>query len=91
MPLQHKNFKVTTEPTVIAKIPPGVQQCAVQIYNGTGAQIFLGDSTVASSGATVGNSLSAGASVQVWLEANDELYAVCATSPSPYGSIIFSA
>ena len=91
MPLQHQNFQVSTTPRVIAKIPSGVQQCALQIYNGTGAIIYLGDSSVGTSGATIGNAVAVGASLQVWLEANDELYAVCATSPSPYGSVIFSA
>ncbi len=91
MPLQHVNNQVGTTARCIVKVPSGVQQCAVQVYNNTGAAIFLGDATVTSSGATIGNSLANNASVQIWLEGNDELYAICATSPSGYISAIYSA
>jgi len=73
------------------KVATGVQQSAVQIYNNTGAAIFLGDASVGVTGATVGNSLANNASVQIWLQAGDELYAVCATSPAGYVSVIYSA
>jgi hypothetical protein len=91
MPLQHVNNQVGTTARCIVKVPTGVQQCAVQVYNNTGAAIFLGDATVTSSGATIGNSLANNASVQIWLEGNDELYAICATAPSGYISAIYSA
>jgi hypothetical protein len=91
MPLQHVNNQVGTTPRCIVKVPTGVQQCAVQVYNNTGAAIFLGDTSVTTTGATIGNSLANAASVQIWLCGGDELYAVCATSPSGYISAIYSA
>jgi len=91
MPLQHVNIQVGTTPVRIVKVPTGVQQTAVQIYNNTGATIYLGDTSVAATGANVGNALANAGSLQVWLCANDELYAVCATAPSGYISAIFSA
>jgi hypothetical protein len=91
MALQHINSQVTTSPRMIVKIPAGVQQTAIQVYNNTGAAIFLGDASVAASGASVGNSLANGASVQIWLQAGDELYAVCGSSPAGYLSVIYSA
>jgi hypothetical protein len=91
MALQHINAQVSTAVTKIVKIPAGVQQTAIQVYNNTGAAIYLGDTSVAATGANVGNALANGASVQIWLQAGDELYAICATSPSGYLSVIYSA
>jgi hypothetical protein len=91
MPLQHLNATVTTTPRMIVKIPTTVKSAAIQIYNNTGATIFVGDQSVGTTGATVGNAIANGASVQIWLQSLDELYAVCATSPAGYVSVIFSA
>ena len=91
MALVHTNSLVSTTPGKIVQMPPGISGLvACQIYNNTGASIFLGDATVTSSGATIGNSLANNASVQVWLGANDALYAVCATSPAGYLSILYA-
>ena len=91
MPLRHINAQVTTAVGLLVKIPTTVKDVAIQIYNNTGATIFIGDTSVAATGANVGNAIANGASVQVWLHSNDELYAVCATSPSGYVSVIYSA
>jgi hypothetical protein len=90
MALIHINTQVNTTARILVKIPVGVQQTAVQIYNNTGATIYLGDSSITATGATIGNALTNAASVQIWLCAGDELYAICATSPSGYVSAIFS-
>jgi len=90
MALQHINTQVTTAVGLVVKVPSGVQQTAVQIFNNTGATIYLGDKSITATGATVGNALATATSVQIWLSANDELYAVCATSPSGYVSAIYS-
>ena len=91
MALQHINSLITTTVRLLVKIPAGVQQTAIQIYNNTGATIFIGDSSVGTTGATIGNAITNGSSVQVWLQAQDELYAVCATNPAGYVSVIYSA
>ena len=91
MALQHVNSLVGTTPRMIVKIPTGVQQTAIQIFNNTGATIYVGDTSVGTTGATVGNAIATAASVQIWLQAGDELYAVCATSPAGYLSVIYSA
>jgi hypothetical protein len=91
MALQHINTLVGTTPRILCKIPAGVQQTATQIYNNTGAVIHIGDASVGSTGATIGNAIANGASVQVWLQANDELYVVCASAPAGYVSVIYSA
>ena len=90
MPLQHRNFQVSTVAREIVQLSPASKLVPVQIYNGTGAVIYLGDASVTTSGATIGNAIAIGGQLQVWLQANDELYAICATAPSLYGSIIFT-
>jgi hypothetical protein len=90
MALKHINTQVGTTSNCLVKVSPGIQQTAVQIYNNTGATIYLGDKSITATGATIGNALATGASVQIWLCANDELYAICATSPSGYVSAIYS-
>jgi hypothetical protein len=91
MALVHINSLITTTPRLLVKIPTGVQQTAIQIFNNTGATIYVGDTSVGTSGATVGNAIATAASVQIWLQAGDELYAVCATNPAGYVSVIYSA
>ena len=91
MALQHINSLVGTTPRLLCKIPMGVQQTAIQIYNNTGAAIYIGDTSVSATGATIGNAIANGASVQVWLQANDEVYVVCASAPAGYVSVIYSA
>ena len=91
MPLQHVNNQVGTTARCIVKVPSGVQQTAVQVFNNTGATIYLGDTSITATGATIGNAVANAASVQVWLQGGDELYAICATAPSGYISAIYSA
>jgi len=90
MALRHINTQVGTTVNLLLKVPTGVKQTAVQIFNNTGATIYLGDSSLTATGATVGNALATAGSLQIWLNAGDELYAVCATSPSGYVSAIYS-
>lgn len=90
MALIHINTQVTTTARLLVKMPVGVQQTAVQIYNNTGSTIYLGDTSITATGATIGNALTNGSSVQIWLNGNDELYAICATSPAGYVSAIYS-
>jgi len=91
MPLQHVNSLVGTTARLLVKIPTTVKNVAAQIYNNTGAVIFLGDATVGVTGATVGNSIANGGSLQVWLQSKDELYVICASAPAGYISVIYSA
>ena len=91
MPLQHVNSLVGTTARLLVKIPTTVKNVAAQIYNNTGAVIFLGDATVGVTGATVGNAIANGSSLQVWLQSKDELYVICASAPAGYVSVIYSA
>lgn len=78
MAVQHDNVQVQTSPTPIVTLASGAPSTAVQICNNHTAVIYLGDSSVATSGATRGNQLAVNASVQIWLRAGDTLWAVAA-------------
>ena len=91
MPLQHVNTLVTTTPKLLVKIPTTVKDVAIQIFNNTGATIYVGDASVSTTGATVGNAITTGTSLQVWLHSLDEIFVVCASSPAGYISVIYSA
>ena len=73
------NSTVATTPTVIANLPvsmgPGR---AVQIQNNDSASIFVGTSTVATSGATRGHVIVAGQTYQVWVSGGDVIWAISA-------------
>jgi hypothetical protein len=91
MALVHTNSLVTTTPRPIIQIPAGIKgNIAAQIYNNTGATIYLGDTSVGTTGATIGNAIANGASLQLWLGASDIVYAVCATSPAGYISVLYA-
>lgn len=91
MALVHTNNQVGTTPIKIVQIPSGIKgSVAVQIYNNTGATIYLGDSSITSSGATVGNAIANSASLQLWVGANDAVFAICATAPTGYVSVLYA-
>ena len=90
MALVHTTTTVSTTPIQLVKMPNGVGYTAVQIANNTGATIYIGDASITSSGATTGNLIANGVTQQIWLSANDVLYAVCASSPAGYVSVLYS-
>jgi hypothetical protein len=90
MALVHTTTTVSTTPIQLVKIPNGVGYTAVQVFNNTGATIYVGDSSITATGATVGNGITNGSSLQIWLSANDALYVTCASSPAGYVSVLYS-
>lgn len=90
MALVHSTTTVTTTSKLLIEMPSGISYTAAQIYNNTGSTIYVGDSSITATGATVGNGITNGSSLQIWLNANDDVYVVCATSPAGYVSVIYS-
>lgn len=81
MALVHINATVRTTAAPIATLPTSMGQSkAVQIYNGHSASIFIGDSTITTSGATIGRTIAAGGSFQLWLNGGDVVYAISAAN-----------
>ena len=73
------NITVLTTPTLILQVPHHVGQGrAVQIQNSDTAAIFIGTSTVTTSGATRGRQLAANGTYQVWINGGDIIYAISA-------------
>lgn len=80
MALKHFNNTVLTTATLIADIPPNKQNVEVTIYNGHSASLFLGDSTIATSGATIGSTLATVSRLQLTLNGGDKLYGIVASA-----------
>ena len=79
MALVHTNSTVGTTATRIVSLPAGLQRTvAVQIQNNDSAAIFIGDSSITTSGATRGHSIAANATFQLWLNSTDQVYAISA-------------
>ena len=78
MAVEHLNVTVKTTATALVQLPTGLPYTAVQICNGDSASIFIGDETIAVSGATKGTVITAGTIFTIWLHANDVLYAISA-------------
>jgi hypothetical protein len=91
MAIVHNSVTVGTSATIIATIPAGNPLTAVQISNSDTNPIFLGDSSVAVSGAAKGVRMATVTNLQVWLNAGDVLYAVSSagTSANAVG-VVFS-
>jgi hypothetical protein len=81
MALVHSNNTVQTTATLIADIPVGVGPSrAVQIHNGHSSAIYIGDTTIATSGATIGRPIAANGSFQLWCNGGDKIYAISAAA-----------
>lgn len=90
MALQHVNATTFTTATPLVTIITGSHQStAVQIYNGHSAAIFIGDATVATSGATIGRTISANGSFQLWCNPGDVIYGISAAG-SAAGAIVIT-
>ena len=93
MALKHINSQVQTTATLIADLPPSMgRNIAVQIYNNHSSPIYIGDTTIATSGATIGRPMPATSSFQLWLNGGDKIYAISAAQTAAGAVIVtFSA
>ena len=85
-------FTVATTPTLIAEIPAGNPNTAVQISNTDSAALFLGTNLVdPSTTANRGVRMNQNTNLQLWLNAGDKLYAVSGAGTSTNAvSVLFS-
>lgn len=93
MALRHINSQVQTTATLIADLPVSMgRNIAVQIYNNHGSPIYIGDTTITTSGATIGRPMAATSSFQLWLNGGDKIYAISAAQTAAGACIVtFSA
>ena len=72
MAFKHINVATFTTPTAILTAPTGMaRQTPITIYNGHSAAIFIGDSTITTSGATIGRTLAAATSQTFYVNSGD--------------------
>jgi hypothetical protein len=85
----HKNNTVRTTVTQIAEVPVGQRQnITVYIQNNDAATIYVGDSSVTTTGANAGWKIVAGASTQFWCNSGDEIYAISAAGTTANSVIV---
>jgi hypothetical protein len=90
MAFNHINATTFTNATAIFTAPTGLpRQTPITIYNGHSASIFIGDSTIATSGATIGRTLTASNSQTFYVNSGDVVYAISAAG-SATGAIVIT-
>jgi hypothetical protein len=90
MAFQHINTSTFTTTQILLTIPTGIpRQTPITVYNGHGASIFIGDSTIATSGATIGRTLAAAASQTFYVNGGDVIYGISAAA-SAKGAIVIT-
>lgn len=90
MAFKHINASTQTTAAVLHIVDKNAKpQTPITIYNGNAASIFIGDSTIATTGATIGRTIGAAASQTFYASANDVIYAI-STLASTAGSIVIT-
>ena len=90
MALQHINVSTYTTISQLFTVKSGLKgPIAIQIYNGHSASIFIGDNTVAASGANLGRTIPTLGSFQIWLNSGDIVYGI-STAASATGVIVIT-
>jgi hypothetical protein len=91
MAIVHLNKTVATTTTLLTTVESLTDYIAISIQNNDSASIYIGDSSIATSGANKGHVLAAGATFQVWLHASDAIYAISAAGTSANAvSVLYS-
>lgn len=90
MAFKHINASTQTVASILHQVDPNARpQTPITVYNGHSAAIFVGDATIATSGATIGRTLAAGTSQTFYASANDIIYAISAAA-SAAGAIVLT-
>jgi len=91
MAIVHVNKTVATTATLLTTLNTVTEYTAVSIQNNDAASIFIGDSTIATSGTNKGHIGASGSTYQLWLRANDAVYAISAAGTSSNAvSVLYS-
>lgn len=90
MAFKHINANTLTTTSILHQMDKNaIPQTPITIYNGHSAAIFVGDSTIATSGATIGRTIANGTSQTFYASANDIIYAISAAA-SATGAIVIT-
>jgi hypothetical protein len=90
MAFQHINASTFTTAQPILTVLTGIpRQTPINIHNGHSAAIFVGDSTITTSGATIGRTIAANANQIFYVNGGDIVYAISAAA-SATGAIVIT-
>ena len=90
MAFKHINSQTQTTASILLTIDPNARPLTpITVYNGHSASIFVGDSTVTTSGATIGRTIPAASSQTFYVMPNDNVYAISAAA-SAAGSVVIT-
>jgi hypothetical protein len=90
MAFKHINSQTLTVPSILFTVDRNARPLTpVNIHNGHSAAIFVGDATIATSGATIGRTIGAGANQILYVNANDVIYGISAAA-SATGSVVIT-
>jgi hypothetical protein len=90
MATQHINASTLTATSILFQVDKNAKPLTpVTIYNGHSASIFIGDSTITTSGATIGRTIATTASQTFYVNPNDIIYAISAAA-SAAGAIVIT-
>jgi len=90
MATQHVNASTQTTASILLTVNSDARPLTpITIYNGHSAAIFVGDSSISTSGATIGRTIPATSSQTFYVNAHDVIYGVSAAA-SAAGAIVIT-
>lgn len=90
MAFKHINASTLTVASILHQVDRNARpQTPITVYNGHSASIFVGDASIAVSGATIGRTIPAASSQTFYVSANDIIYAISAAA-SATGAIVLT-
>ena len=91
MAIVHINKTVATSATALTTLDAVTEYTAVSIQNNDTATIYVGDNTISTSGVNRGHAVANGTTFQIWLRANDTVYAISAAGTAANAvSVLYS-
>jgi hypothetical protein len=90
MAFKHINASTQTVVSILHQVDSNARpNTPINVHNGHSAAIFVGDATIATSGATIGRTIAAGANQVLYASANDIIYAISAAA-SATGAVVLT-
>jgi hypothetical protein len=90
MAFKHINASTQTVVTILHQVDSNARpNTPINVHNGHSAAIFVGDETIATSGATIGRTIAASANQVLYASAGDIIYGISAAA-SAAGAIVLT-
>jgi hypothetical protein len=90
MAFKHVNAQTLTTTSILFVVDSDARPLTpVTIYNGHSASIFIGDTSITTSGATIGRTIPTATSQTFYVSANDVIYGISAAA-SAAGAVVIT-